>query len=123
MKLKIKVTKKILKESMMCGTSVMGTPQFKPVSESCAVALAVRDLFPEARIGRTFVQVGEGSFMMPLNATNYIIRFDELWYEPARRLNLPEIEFEVDVPEAVINKIDIAEATEIIKNSETLELV
>jgi len=53
-KMKIKVTKEILKKSMWCGTSA-GRGQ---IITNCAVALAVRDIFQEPQLGiPQFLQV------------------------------------------------------------------
>ena len=49
MKLEIKVTKEILSKSMFCA----GESDY--IQENCAFALAVRDIFPKARIGTLMI--------------------------------------------------------------------
>lgn len=119
MKLQIKITKDILKRSMMCSGLEVGT--------NCAIALAIRDIFPEAYVSMWYIyekiQQNIPTIRLPLEATNFIKRFDSLVSKPQKRLNLPEFSFEIDVPEEVINSIGIEEATEIISKSETLEIV
>lgn len=122
-KMKIKVTKEILKKSMWCGTIGLGG-----VTENCAVALAVRDIFPEATVWYCTISTGPRCqiIQMPDEVAPFIINFDRLSHAPEKRLELPELEFEIEIPDEVISKIgngNIEEVKTIIRNSETLELV
>ncbi len=126
-KLNIKVTKDILKKSMMCGTKAM------LISQNCAIALAVREIFPNAGIATDFFHTETDSeglttkksyfIKLPQKVTEFIRSFDSLRYKPEKRLDLPELEFEVILPEGYINSINIDEVKEILKNSKTLELI
>ena len=60
---------------------------------------------------------------LPLNATSFIINFDNLNETPEKRLDLPEFEFEVELTDKIIESINIDEVKEIIKDSKTLELI
>jgi hypothetical protein len=121
-KLKIKVTKDILKKSMMCGTNIPGL-NYPP--ENCAIAIAVREIFPKARVGCVLIYINDSftNISLPLEASLFINKFDELVENPIERLNLPELEFEITLPESYINSINIDEVKEVLKNSETLELI
>lgn len=107
---------------MMCGSKIFSGP----VWTNCAVALAVRDIFPKAEVMSECIQPFGKSIQeieLPEEAVLFISTFDRLKHAPEARLGMPEISFEIDVPMEVIEKIGIDEAKEILKKSETLELV
>jgi hypothetical protein len=122
MKLKIKVTKEILEKSKKCGDGSL----FK-IGENCAIALAVRDIFPLAYVDSRkihalgYCQNFETIIYLPQNARDFIDVFDSSIAE--ERAKMPEIEFEVELNEKVLNTINIDQAKEAIKNSTTLELI
>lgn len=126
-KMKIKVTKEILKKSMWCSTSA----GIGDVVKNCAVALAVRDIFPRAEVGYDLIYTGTEVYRkhflpLPREVTFFIKDFDLLKYAPEERLKLSELEFEIEIPDEVISNIgngNIEEVKTIIRNSETLELV
>lgn len=125
MKLTIKITKDVLQRSMMC---CVENPL--PAGTNCAVALAVRDVFPAAGVGYAALYVNANDCLyppynaipLPRKAREFIYEFDRLVSTPQKRLGLPEFSFEIDVPEEVINEIGISEIRQIIENSPTLEL-
>lgn len=125
MKITVKITKDVLKRSMMCGVA----NQYK--GDSCGVAVAVRDIFPCAHIGISliypFTSGGRGDeryiIHLPVVAVDFIKSFDSLGDTPEERLNLPEFSFEIEVPHSVIEKIGIGEAYRVLSESKTLELV
>jgi len=119
MKLKIKVTKETLRKSMMCGV------KDDNVGENCAIALAVREIFPKAIVGHRIYLEGDIRFIayLPIEAKNFIRLFDSYFKTPQQRLGLPELKFEIKVPEAYLETVDITELTSIINQSQTLELV
>lgn len=117
------MTKDILQRSMMCGTSLFN--KFE-ITKSCAIALAVRDIFPKAEVMLDSLYPTENvscCISLPPEATYFIYTFDKLKDSPKTRITMPEISFEIDVPDAIIEKIGIDEAKEILKKSDTLELV
>jgi hypothetical protein len=123
-KMKIKVTKEILRKSMWCGTPSGSSD----VVSNCAIALAVRDIFPNASVGIYTMSFGlnTDSIELPSVAKKFIECFDQLRLKPYKRLLLQEIEFEIQIPNEVISRIgngNIEEVKTIIQNSETLELV
>lgn len=123
MKLKIKVTKEIIEKAIWCGTE---SETGYHVSKNCAVALAVRDIFPEARVSHLgfypFCHTMLDAIIIPSKAQDFIKHFDRLADNPEARLYMDPIEFEVDIPDSVIEYIGIDEIQKIVEKSETLEL-
>jgi len=121
MKILIKITKEVLRNSMHCSFG-------NSVSTNCAIAVAIRDLFPNARIGFPTVTfdysaIENTSFnnILPQKALDFIGLFDSL--SPESRLNLPEFSFEIPVPNEIIDRISIATIYKVLSESPTLELV
>lgn len=123
MKLTIKITKEVLKRSMYCGTEACKGK----ISENCAIAVAVRDIFPTCAIAHPGIYLDQMSPFPSIRfipeVGEFIYRFDRLRHCPEDRLKLPEFEFTVEVPDSIIDSIGIKEIHEIIERSETLELV
>lgn len=126
MKLQITVTKEILHKSMFCGVSENGGD----ISQNCAVALAVRDIFPDASIERLVIQPFKQwsknhLITLPRTATAFIIEFDELDRIPEKRMDMPELTFEVEIPEAVIERLSLPDPEFMNKflNHPTLKLI
>jgi hypothetical protein len=117
MKIKIKVTKEILSESRFCKAPSAET------ATSCAIALAVREIFPQAVVWRNCIWAfgQQGRIPLPMSATEFISEFD--FSTPERRANMDEMIFEVEVPTDVIDAIGLSEVHRILKESKTLELV
>ena len=119
-KLKIKVTKDILERSKYCGFQDGLT-----VSENCAVALAVRDIWPNAAVDGDNIwpnaAVNDGIMPLPTEVSVYIIEFDNTY--PADRAKLPEIEFEIEIPDKVLESINIEELKPLLENHPTLQLI
>lgn len=128
MTIKIKVTKDILERSKMCN--------YKAAS-NCAIALAVRDLFPKALV-RTrsvnllgylgvndeFVIVPQpDKSILPFKALDFILDFDCLSDNPELRVKLEPIEFELEIPDYVIEQIGISQCYKVLSESKTLEMV
>lgn len=119
MKLKINITKEVLKKSMWCGTEKMDISKSTFISQNCAIACAICDIFPNASVAPNHITFHICSDIeLPEVAQEFIVSFDILSHAPEERLNLPEFSFEIDVPESVIEQINIDD----IKNSKTLEL-
>lgn len=138
MKILIKVTKDVLKRSMMCGEA-----DCDDIGRNCAIALAVCQLLPNSTVDvhalmekramprhyfiniyRTHCVFNEDficAIPLPAEAEKFIDRFDVL--SPIDRLVMEPISFEVDIPNEVIDLITISEAYRILSESKTLELV
>lgn len=127
MKLKITVTKETLKRSVLCGTK-----EGKAVSQNCAIALAVRDIFPNAIVAPQLIlmdgKIGYHNYnqiQLPQEATDFIVEFDSYKRSGhyAERLNMPELIFEVELHESIINFINLDELKPVLEGHENLELV
>lgn len=125
MKIRIHVTKEILRESMYCPSGSHVT------IKNCAIANAIHCIFPDAAVdywyihldGYTWNDESDNKIRIPTEATQFIMQFDNLCTKPEARLDMPEMSFDIDVPDAVIERIGIDEAKDIISKSKTLELV
>lgn len=117
MRIQIHVTKEIYRRSMMCGVHAL--------PKGCAIALAVRDIAPNARVAATIWWDEQRIFRsgLPEIAENMIRKFDSLKDTPEKRLDLPEFSFEVDFPDAMVEQIGIEQVHAILEKSETLSLV
>lgn len=120
----VKVTKEILERSKMCGYDT------REIVSSCAIAEAVREIWPLATVGWSrFPRYAISPFgfkegteiLLPDDAKQFIRLFDRTMM--GDRPNLPEFSFEIEVPQEVIDKIGIEEVTRILSESKTLELV
>jgi hypothetical protein len=118
-KLKITVTKEVLEKSKNCGKG-----DYREVITNCAVALAVRDIFPRASVVGPFLRFEVGKddrAYLPKRVGRYIKKFDDT--KPEHRPYLPEISFEIEIPDEIIEKINIEELRPLLTNHPTLELV
>lgn len=120
-KLKITVDKDILERSKNCSDNAQN---------NCAIALAVRDIFPKACIGRDRMwfdthpgsSTGKGVFVvLPREVEYFIDLFDSRL--PIERTDLPELTFEIEIPDEVVGNINIDEIRPSLGNHPTLELI
>jgi hypothetical protein len=127
MKMLIHVTKEVLHRSMMCKFEDTDTVS------NCALAVAVRDIFPDAQVSFHYKRPAiylcdeltnyqQCIIYLPDSATDFMVKFDECTH-PSQRLMIPEQSFEIEIPQHIINRIGIKEIEEIINASPTLELV
>ena len=135
MELKITITKDVIDRSLMCGTS---NDSFGSISTSCGIAVAVRDIFPDASIGSMvwfpFGQAGsdnnvsainfvEECLNLPLMAVNFINIFDRLKKTPEERYKLVGTSFSLYITDEVIDRINIDEITQLLEDHPILELI
>lgn len=118
--LKIKITKEILEKTKNC--------KGKDLPDNCAISYAVRDLLPKAQTGITTIfPYGESNsseetdIALPWLVTSFISRFDHC--KPEDRAILPEMEFQIEIPDEVINKINIDEIKPLLQNHHCLQLI
>ncbi len=126
MKIKVSVTKDVLERSKMCSSKY---------ASNCAIAIAFRDLFPNAECGTTCADLfgqpdnvcldktSPSLVYLPESASIFIKMFDSLEGYPDQRLLMSPFSFEIEVPEYVISKIGIGEIYRVLSESKTLELV
>ena len=112
MELQINITKDTLRQSMNCGHN--------PVTLSCAIACAVREIWPNAIITSTMIHADGDLFSkhnipLPDSATNFIRKFDRR--SPEERAAMRPFSFTVEVTETMIPKWWEVEKTS------TLELI
>lgn len=123
MKLKIKVTKDVLRRSMWCGTK--NDDSGFQITTNCALAIAVRDIFPDASAGYQCINPFHScnrldpKWIIQHDAESFIRSFDILVETPEKRLELPEYEFEVELSDELVELINISD----IHKSPTLEVV
>ena len=123
MKILIKVNRAVYSKAMLCGVTAF------PPATNCAVAISVRDIDHEAVVNYLddvgfCIEWSCGTiYELPKHAQKIIEAFDYLSDDPLKRLDLPEFSFEVDFPEAMIEKIGIGELYRILSESKTLEHV
>jgi len=109
--LKIAITKGILAQSKNCGTA--NDPS--RVGNNCAIAIALADLFPKVYITDLYIfpfgieneKEKEIKIPLPGVAQQFIKLFDGFRVTPRLRLMLPEFEFTIDVPDEIIEQINI----------------
>jgi len=129
MKFKMKITKEILKESVRC---ISNDPACHHYTSNCAFAKAYNELVPNVSVGafaRTitfrdkkdeFIDFVRGT----IDQQKFVEIFDSI--KPRTdRVHLPEQEFDVEIPDKVIEYWyqDTAEAAAKIANSQVLQLV
>lgn len=95
------------------------------MGKKCAVAIALQDIFPEAHVTSYYIfpfgletqSSKDLKISLPLVAQQFVKLFDGFHLVPNLRLLLPEFEFTIEVPDAVINAINIDEIREVIENT------
>ncbi len=101
MQFKLKITKDILKRSAMCGGSDTSL-----ISHNCAFALAFRELIPNTAVYSEATQFNDVNFKSIKRVHNtpaqifFIKQFDGA--SPPERKDMPEQEFDVEIPDEVI---------------------
>ena len=116
--LKISIVKEIIEQCKNCGRK----NEEHDVGRNCAVALALRDIFPDAYVTNYYVypfgiEYEKEEILkipLPIIAQQFIKLFDSLTEVPKLRLLLPEFEFTIDIHDEVIEEIDINEVRELI---------
>ena len=120
---KIAITKEIISRCKNCGTG----NETDRIENNCAVAVALADIFPKVFVTNfcIFPFGIDGDTMkdikipLPPIAQQFIKLFDGFRFAPKLRLLLPEFEFIVDIPDEVIEQINIDEVRELIEAGST----
>jgi hypothetical protein len=140
MKITIKITKEVLLRSANCPMTCDDDVIMDKVKENCAVAVAIRDLFPKAKVFQSAINLLGDSWQpgliicgdpnhgkridvvaLPGGATSFIKKFDDS--TQSERLKLKPIDFDIEVSDKFIQRyIGINEATEIINKSESMSV-
>jgi hypothetical protein len=104
------VTKQILEQAKCCGNG-----EHKTIGDNCAIALAVKDIFPNVFVCGNHIHpfgfgqdgIREMRIELPVIARDFIKVFDSLVAMPRVRLLLPEFEFVILVPDNILEQINI----------------
>ena len=116
---KIKVTKAILEQSKECGTC----PHIRTIEENCAIAISLKHIFPAVMVTGDHLfpfgkdennESGSLKIELPKVARDFIKVFDSLSALPNVRPLLPEIEFEILIPDGIVSRINIDEIMDIV---------
>ena len=130
MKLRIFITKNIIKQSMNCGINVpLCDAKF---GQNCAIGVAIVKLFgmkswvatDEIRIYAKNYNPGINPiYLIPLPeiASDFISAFDDLI--PEDRIKMIPISFDIDIPEELVEKLGLSYMHKIIEIEPQLELV
>ena len=116
---RIAITKKIIAQCKDCGTG----NDARLVENNCAIAFALTDIFSKVYITNLYIfPFGIGGdkdirIPMPLIAQQFINLFDGFRLTPRLRLMLPEFEFTIDIPDEVIEQINIDDVKELIEKT------
>ncbi|MEP6949678.1 MAG: hypothetical protein ABI863_10410 [Ginsengibacter sp.] len=120
---KIVITKEIIEHCKNCGNK----NEVHKIENKCAVAFALIDIFPNVYVtgdhifpfGNDFEKEKDIKIPLPVIAQQFIKLFDGFCLTPKLRLLLPEFEFTIDVPDEVIDRINIDEVRELIESGKT----
>ncbi|MBS1936137.1 MAG: hypothetical protein JST96_19210 [Bacteroidetes bacterium] len=104
---KIRVTRKIIHQCKYAGTpgdeNILGNV--------CPVAVAVKDMFPYVYVANDFLYpYGKDTNLkieLPSIAKHFITLFDSLSTDIETRLLIPTFEFDIEIPDEVIEMIKI----------------
>jgi hypothetical protein len=146
-KILIHVSQQILIVSQLCGTNKdfnsTGHAAIMQTANNCAIALAVRDIFPKASVLSDRVYpLGymetlkeddykphrhiqpEWEIGLPLEAQSFITKFDNLKSTPQARTMLPELTFTIHIKDSLLEKIvPLTEVYGILRRSKNLLLI
>ena len=119
LQLTISITKEIIRECKNCGNG----NEEREIGKNCAVAFALIDIFPDVYITNYYIfpfgieheKEQDLRIPLPIVAQQFIKLFDAFYLTPKLRLLLPEFEFTIDVPDEVIEQINIDEVRGLIK--------
>jgi hypothetical protein len=108
---KITVTREIIEKCKNCGNNNLS------VEENCAIALALHDIFPNVYVTNYYIfpfghddaNKNEIKMPMPLIAQKFVKLFDGFRLTPKLRLLLPEFDFTIEIPDEVIDQVNIDE--------------
>ncbi|HEX5149843.1 MAG TPA: hypothetical protein VFW07_00260 [Parafilimonas sp.] len=116
---KIRITKEIIEHCKNCGTE----NSRRDIGSNCAVAFALKDIFPDVYVTDCYIlpfgtDTAKGKniqISMPVIAQQFIKLFDGFYLMPNLRVSLPEFEFTINIPDEVLDLINIDEVEELIK--------
>ena len=116
---KIFITKEIIAHCKNCGTG----NEAHRIENNCAIAVALATIFPKVYVTNLFIfpfgidgdKEEDLKIPIPLIAQQFIKLFDGFRLTPKLRLLLPAFEFTIDIPDEVIDQINIDEVRELME--------
>ena len=115
---KIEITKEIIAQCKNCGTG----NDARLVENNCAIAIALADIFPSVYVTNLFIFPfgidSELKIPIQLIAQQFINLFDGFRLMPGLRLMLPSFEFTIDIPDEVVEQINIDEVKDLIRKND-----
>jgi hypothetical protein len=104
------VSKEIIARAKFCGQD-----EQRSIGDNCAIAIALQDLFPDVFVTGNHIHPfgfdeearAEMIIALPQIAQDFIKIFDSLVTMPRVRLLLPEIHFEILIPDKLLGQINI----------------
>ncbi len=117
---KIHITKDVISRSLHCDAN----NDFHSMGKNCAIAIALREIFPEAHVTCFFIfpfgmdnnETKDLKIALPLVAQQFVKLFDGFHLVPNLRLLLPEFEFDIEVADKIIDNINIDDIKELASN-------
>jgi len=121
---KIAITKDILAHCKNCGN---GNEAVR-TENNCAIAFALADIFPLVYVTNDYIfpfgidgdKKIDIKIPLPPIAQQFIKLFDGFRLTPNLRMLLPAFEFIIDIPDKVIEQINIDEVRELIETGSTV---
>ena len=116
----IKITKEIYAQSKYCGLMVNDE-----VQGDCAIQKCIKQIFPDALVEYDFIHVyleNEDEPVLidlPDEAIDLIKVFDRS--NPNERAAMKELEFSIDIPEALLSKIDLSEINDVLTTKQSTQ--
>ena len=119
---RIAITKDIIAQCKNCGTG----DDTRRVENNCAIAVALTDIFPKVYVTNLYIfpfgidgdKEKDIKIPMPVIAQQFIKLFDGFRFTPRLRLMLPEFEFIIDIPDEVIEQVNIDDVKELIEKGD-----
>jgi len=119
---KIAITKEIIAQCKNCGTG----DDTGRVENNCAIAVALTDIFPKVYVTNLYIfpfgidgdKEKDIKIPMPVIAQQFIKLFDGFRFTPRLRLMLPEFEFIIDIPDEVIEQVNIDDVKELFEKGD-----
>jgi len=115
---KIAITKEIIAHCKNCDAG-----NETRIENNCAIAFALADIFPKVYVTNFCIfpfgiegdKEKDIKIPLPVIAQQFIKLFDGFSFSPKLRLLLPEFEFMIDIPDEVIEQINIDEVRELLE--------
>lgn len=94
--------------------------------QNCAIALAIKDIFPDSWVGAAGIDIDYNGIFnkvidLPEEVIHFIKEFDK--NSPEQRIDMTSISFDIEIPNNVVETINIEDIKPLLINHPTLQLV